>query len=64
MSTPILNKMYLNGYEVSNVNNGPWRVCTPSDRLGSFGTKEEAMAFAAALPGFKERAAPETPARR
>lgn len=59
MSTPMLNKMLLNGYEVINVNNGPWRVCTQKDRLGSFGTKEEAMAFAASLPGYRDRAVKE-----
>jgi hypothetical protein len=58
MSTPVLQKMHLNGYEVINVNNGPWRVCTHDDRLGSFVTKEEAMAFAASLPAYKQRTAP------
>lgn len=56
MNTPMLNKMHLNGYDLINVNNGPWRVCTHTDRLGSFDTKEEALAFAASLPGFKDRA--------
>jgi len=50
-------KTHLNGYEVINVNHGPWRVCTQSDRLGSFDTREEAMAFAASLPACKQRAA-------
>lgn len=63
MSTPMLNKMLLNGYEVINVNNGPWRVCTQNDRLGSFGTKEEAMAFAASLPGYRDRATQEASKR-
>jgi hypothetical protein len=38
------------------VNNGPWRVCTKGDRLGAFGSREEALAFAAALPGYKAKA--------
>jgi hypothetical protein len=59
MSTPVLQKMHLNGYDVINVNNGPWRVCTHDDRLGSFATREEAMAFAAALPVYKQRTTPE-----
>lgn len=63
MSTPVLLKMNLNGYEVINVNNGPWRVCTRDDRLGSFATKEEAMAFAASLPVYKQRTPQERPAR-
>jgi hypothetical protein len=54
----MLNKMHINGYDVISVSNGPWQVCTHNDRLGSFGTKEEAMAFAASLPGYRERAAP------
>jgi hypothetical protein len=52
MSVPMLNKMHMNGYDVLSVNNGPWRVCTKGDRLGSFGSREEALAFAASLPGY------------
>jgi len=51
-------KTHLNGYDVINVNNGPWRVCTHHDRLGSFDTREEAMAYAASLPMYRERSAP------
>ena len=50
MSVPILTKMHINGYDVLSVNHGPWRVCTNADRLGSFRTREEAFAYAAALP--------------
>ncbi|MDD0976200.1 DUF2188 domain-containing protein [Pseudomonas fontis] len=50
MSVPILTKMHINGYDVLSVNNGPWKVCTNADRLGSFHSREEAFAFAAALP--------------
>ena len=50
MSVAMLNKMHINGYEVLSVNNGPWRVCTSADRLGSFRSREEAFAYAAALP--------------
>lgn len=57
MSVPMLNKMHMNGYDVVSVNSGPWRVCTKGDRLGSFGTREEALAYAAALPGYKTRSA-------
>jgi hypothetical protein len=53
----MLSKTHFNGYDVINVNNGPWRVCTRSDRLGSFATREEAMAYAASLPAHKERTA-------
>jgi hypothetical protein len=56
MSVSLLNKMHMNGYDVLSVNNGPWRVCTKGDRLGSFGSREEALAFAASLPGYKARA--------
>jgi hypothetical protein len=55
MSMPMLNKMHMNGYDVLSVNNGPWRVCTQGDQLASFGSREEALAYAAALPGYKKR---------
>lgn len=57
MHSAMLSKTHFNGYDVINVNYGPWRVCTPHDRLGSFDTREEAMAFAASLPAYKERQA-------
>jgi len=56
MSTAMLTKMHINGYDVLSVNSGPWRVCTQADRLGSFASREEALAFAAALPVRKSRA--------
>ena len=56
MSVPMLNKMHMNGYDVLSVSNGPWRVCTQGDQLGAFASREEALAFAAALPGYKSRA--------
>jgi hypothetical protein len=55
MSVPMLNKMHMNGYDVVSVNSGPWRVCTKGDRLGSFDTREEALAYAAALPAYKAK---------
>ncbi|MFJ2447262.1 MULTISPECIES: SPOR domain-containing protein [unclassified Pseudomonas] len=58
MSMPMLNKMHMNGYELVSVNSGPWRVCTQRDRIGTFATREEALAFAASLPGYKPRTAP------
>lgn len=57
MSIAMLNKMHMNGYDVVSVNSGPWRVCTQRDRYGTFATREEALAFAAALPGYKARPA-------
>lgn len=56
MSIEMLTKMHMNGYDVLSVNNGPWRVCTQGDRLGSFGSREEALAFAASLPAYRNRA--------
>lgn len=50
MSTPILSKVQFNGYQLVCVNRGPWTVCTPNDRLASFNTRQEAMAYAASLP--------------
>ncbi|WP_219407073.1 DUF2188 domain-containing protein [Pseudomonas sp. Colony2] len=58
MSTPMLNKLHLNGYDIVQVNSGPWRVCTKADRLASFGSREQALAYAAALPGYKARSMP------
>ncbi|CAH0126039.1 hypothetical protein ACVK1X_002439 [Pseudomonas sp. PvR086] len=55
MSVPMLTKMHMNGYDVLSVNSGPWRVCTKGDRLGSFGSREEALAYAAALPAYRAR---------
>ncbi|MDB6442398.1 MULTISPECIES: DUF2188 domain-containing protein [Pseudomonas] len=55
MSTAMLTKMHINGYDVLSVNSGPWRVCTQADRLGSFASREEALAYAAALPVRKNR---------
>ncbi|UZE20892.1 DUF2188 domain-containing protein [Pseudomonas sp. B21-054] len=55
MSTAMLTKMHINGYDVLSVNSGPWRVCTQADRLGSFASREEALAYAAALPSRKNR---------
>ena len=60
MSVPMLNRMHMNGYDVLSVNNGPWRDCTKGDRLGSFGSREEALAFAASLPGYKSRSSGQT----
>ncbi|MFW9269227.1 DUF2188 domain-containing protein [Pseudomonas sp. D2-30] len=58
MSTAMLTKMHINGYDVLSVNSGPWRVCTQADRLGSFASREEALAYAAALPARRRRNAP------
>lgn len=55
MSTAMLTKIHVNGYDVLSVNSGPWRVCTQADRLGSFASREEALAYAAALPVRKHR---------
>jgi hypothetical protein len=55
MSHAMLTKMHINGYDVLSVNSGPWRVCTQADRLGAFGSREEALAYAAALPPRKNR---------
>lgn len=55
MSVPMLSKFQVNGYELISVNSGPWKVCTKGDRFGSFGTREEAVAYAATLPVYKGR---------
>ncbi|WP_434557411.1 DUF2188 domain-containing protein [Pseudomonas sp. Z4-20] len=55
MSTAMLTKMHINGYDVLSVNSGPWRVCTQADRLGSFASREEALAYAVALPARRRR---------
>ncbi|MCU1753218.1 SPOR domain-containing protein [Pseudomonas sp. 6D_7.1_Bac1] len=58
MSVPLLSKMHMNGYQVVSVNSGLWKVCTRNDRLGSFGTREEALAYAASLPARKSGVKP------
>lgn len=50
MTTEALNKLHINGYELLSVNHGPWSVSTRTHRLGSFATREEAIAYAATLP--------------
>ncbi|WP_080889037.1 MULTISPECIES: DUF2188 domain-containing protein [Pseudomonas] len=52
----MLKKLQLNGYDIVQVNFGPWRVCTHNDRLASFNSREQALAYAAALPGYRARA--------
>jgi hypothetical protein len=54
----MLSKVQFNGYQLVCVNSGPWTVCTPSDRLASFNTRQEAMAYAAALPVRQRGAKP------
>jgi hypothetical protein len=54
----MLNKLHLNGYHIVQVNYGPWRVCTPRDRLASFNSREQALAYAATLPGYRARNRP------
>ena len=58
MSAPLLKKLHLNGYDIVPVNFGPWRVCTPQDRLASFNSREQALAYAATLPGYQARNRP------
>ena len=58
MSAPMLKKLQLNGYDIVRVNYGPWRVCTHNDRLASFNSREQALAYAAALPGYRPRQRP------
>jgi len=58
MSAPMLSKMQMNGYQVVSVNSGLWKVCTRNDRLGSFGSREEALAYAASLPARASRTKP------
>jgi hypothetical protein len=59
----MLTKMHINGYDVLSVNSGPWRVCTQADRLGSFASREEALAYAAALPASKKHGRQATTAK-
>ncbi|MEX5625106.1 DUF2188 domain-containing protein [Pseudomonas marginalis] len=58
MSAPLLKKLHLNGYDIVQVNFGPWRVCTAQDRLASFNSREQALAYAATLPGYQARNRP------
>lgn len=56
MSSPVLTKMHVNGYELVKVQGSHWTVCTPTNRLGAFSSKEEASAYAFALPPRKPTA--------
>jgi len=58
MSAPLLKKLHLNGYDIVQVNFGPWRVCTAQDRLAFFNSREQALAYAATLPGYQARNRP------
>ncbi|AQY66565.1 MULTISPECIES: DUF2188 domain-containing protein [Pseudomonas] len=58
MSAPTLKKLHLNGYDIVQVNFGPWRVCTAQDRLASFDSREQALAYAATLSVRKARGRP------
>ena len=58
MRAPMLTELHLNGYDIVQVNHGPWRVCTPQDRLATFNSREQAFAYAATLPGYKARNRP------
>lgn len=53
MSSPVLTKMHVNGYELINVQGSQWTVCTTTNRLGVFPSKEEASAYAFALPAHR-----------
>ncbi|WP_273820693.1 DUF2188 domain-containing protein [Pseudomonas asplenii] len=55
MSVSQLLKTHVNGYDVIRVGGGPWKVCTGTDRLGSFQTREEAMAYVVSLPMHRVR---------
>jgi hypothetical protein len=50
MSTEALNKLHINGYDLLSVNHGPWTVSSKTHQLGSFATREEAIAYVTALP--------------
>ncbi|WP_300631625.1 DUF2188 domain-containing protein [Pseudomonas sp.] len=58
MSASLLKKLHLNGYDIVQVNYGPWRVCTRKNRLASFNSREQALAYAATLPTHRARARP------
>jgi hypothetical protein len=61
MSSPVLTKMHVNGYELVNVQGSQWTVCTATNRLGAFSSKEEASAYAFALPPHRPIASRKTP---
>ncbi|WP_397452761.1 DUF2188 domain-containing protein [Pseudomonas sp. NA-150] len=50
-----LTKTRINGYDVLSVHSSTWKVCTKDDRLGTFGSREEAFAYAASLPTYTPR---------
>jgi len=50
MTLHAMSKVYVNGYALIHVRGAQWTVCTSGSRLGVFSTREEASAFAFALP--------------
>jgi len=50
MTLQSLSKVHVNGYALIHVHGAQWTVCSASNRLGVFATREEASAFAFALP--------------
>ncbi|MGV8918907.1 MAG: DUF2188 domain-containing protein [Pseudomonas sp.] len=55
MNTQAFTKISINGYHVLSVNSSDWKVCTKDDRLASFGSRQEALAYAASLPTYLAR---------
>jgi hypothetical protein len=50
MNSESLNRLHINGYALLSVNHGPWMVSSKTHQLGSFATREEAIAYVTALP--------------
>ena len=50
MTLQALCKVHVNGYALIHVRGAQWTVCTGTSRLGVFSTREEASAYAFALP--------------
>lgn len=57
MSLQTMCRVHVNGYALIHVRGAQWTVCTASNRLGVFPTREEACAFAFALPPRRSKEA-------
>jgi hypothetical protein len=55
MALQTMCRVHVNGYALIHVHGAQWTVCSASNRLGVFPTREEASAFAFALPPVRSK---------
>lgn len=55
MTLKTMSRVRVNGYALIHVHGAQWTVCSASNRLGVFPSREEASAFAFALPPQRKK---------